>query len=81
MKRDYGEALGWLIVATKRGANPSAEQSLRAQIKSQTSWIAKGERRAKEIEQEFAGKKVADYLPPPAPLDQAVDPLKPALPR
>jgi TPR repeat protein len=71
-KRDYGEALGWLIVARQRGADASAEQSLRAQVKSQPSLIAAGERRAKEIESEFAGKKVTDVLPPPAPLHQGV---------
>ena len=77
VKRDYGEALGWLIVARKRGADPSAETSLRAQIKAQPAWIAKGERRANEIEQEFAGKKVIDLLPPPAPLDAVVTLTKP----
>lgn len=66
VKRDYAEALGWLIVARQRGADASAEQSLRAQIKSRSDWIAKGEQRAKQIEQELAGKKVADLLPPPA---------------
>jgi hypothetical protein len=72
VKRDYGEALGWLIVARKHGADPQAEQTLRAQIKTQPAWIAKGERRAAEIEREFEGKKVLDFLPPPAPLDQPV---------
>jgi TPR repeat protein len=80
VKRDYGEALGWLIVARQKGADASAEQSLRAQIKSRTDWIAKGEQRAKEIVQELADKKVADLLPPAAPLDQAVDPLRPPSP-
>jgi hypothetical protein len=73
VKRDYGEALGWLIVARQRGADPKTEQSLRAQIKSRADWIGKGEQRAKEIEQEFAGKKVADLLPAPAPLNSAAD--------
>lgn len=69
VKRDYGEALGWLIVARQKGADPQTEQALRTQLKaSYPPWITKGERRAKEIEQEFAGKKVTDYLPPPAPL-------------
>ena len=72
VKRDYGEALGWLIVARQRGADASAEQGLRAQIKAQPTLIATGERRAKEIEAEFAGKKVADFLPPPAPLSQNI---------
>lgn len=76
VKRDYAEALGWLIVARQHGAAAGAEQSLRAQIKSQPAWIATGERRAKEIEREFAGMKVADLLPPPAPLDEPIS-LKP----
>lgn len=77
VKRDYGEALGWLIVARQRGADANAEKNLRAQIQSQPTWIAKGERRAKEIPQEFEGKKVADFLPPPAPLDSVAEALQP----
>ena len=72
VKRDYPEALGWLILARQRGADPRAEQSLRTELKTRTEWIAAGERRAKEIEREFAGKKVVDLLPPAAPLDQSV---------
>ena len=74
VKRDYAEALGWLIVARQRGADASAEQSLRAQIKSQPSWIATGERRAKEIEGELTCKKVTDLLPAPAPLNHGLAP-------
>lgn len=74
VKRDYGEALGWLIVARQHGADASTETALRAQIKSQPAWIAKGERRAKEIALEFAGKKVVDLLPPPASLEFAAEP-------
>ena len=77
VRRNYAEALGWLIVARERGASPSAEQALRAQIKSRPSWIETGERRAKEITREFADKGVLDFLPPPAPLDAVVDPLRP----
>jgi TPR repeat protein len=66
VKRDYAEALGWLIVAREHGADPNAEKNLRAQIKDQAAWIATGERRAKEIRAEFAGKKVTDFLPHPA---------------
>ena len=66
VKRDYAEALGWLIVARQRGADPNAEKSLRAQIKDRPDWIATGEKRAKEIEKDFSGKKVTDFLPPPA---------------
>lgn len=68
VKRDYGEALGWLIVAGARGADRQAEKELRARIAAQASWIARGERRAKEIEAEFAGKAVTDFLPPVASL-------------
>lgn len=80
VKRDYGEALGWLIVARQRGADGSAENALRAQIKSRPGWIAIGERRAKEIEAEFKDRKVVDFLPPAAPLDEVYAPLKPAMP-
>lgn len=72
VKRDYAEALGWLILARQHGADARAEQSLRAQFKSRPELIAAGERRAKEIERQLAGKKVTDLLPPPAPLDQSL---------
>lgn len=73
VKRDYGEALGWLIVARQHGADAATEVSLRAQIKSQPAWIAKGERRAAEIEREFAGKKVVELLPPVASLESVAE--------
>ena len=57
------------------------ETALRAQIKSRPSWIATGERRAKEIPGEVQDKKVGDLLPPAAPLDAPFDPLKPVLPK
>ena len=72
MKRDYAEALGWLILAKQHGATAQAEQALRTQLKGNPQIIAAGERRAKEIPTELAGKKVVDFLPPPAPLNQAV---------
>jgi TPR repeat protein len=72
VKRDYAEALGWLMLARQHGATAQAEQSLRTQLKSQPAVIAAGERRAKEIEQQFTGKKVSDFLPPAAPLQQSV---------
>lgn len=76
-KRNYAEALGWFIVARSRGAGGDTESRLRTQIKSQTAWIATGERRAKEIPSELKDKTVAELLPPVAPLDRVVDPLKP----
>jgi TPR repeat protein len=81
VKRDYAEALGWMIVARQHGADPQAENSLRAQIKSHPDWIAKGEQRAKEIDRELAGKKMVDLLPPPAAdaPDTSADLLKPKL--
>ena len=79
VKRDYAEALGWLIVARQRGADANAEQSLRAQLKSRPTWIETGERRAKEIDAELKDKQVVDLLPLPAPLDTAADPLRPPL--
>jgi len=75
--RNYAEALGWLIVGRQRGAQSNADEALRNQIKSRKDWIATGERRAKEIEAEFADKKVVDLLPPVAPLDQPFDALRP----
>jgi hypothetical protein len=80
VKRNYAEALGWLIVARERGADPKVEQALRAQIQRAPSWIATGERRAKEIPAEFENKRVVDFLPPVAPLDSVYDPLKPVRP-
>lgn len=77
VKRNYAEALGWLIVAKKRGAQSNAEEALRAQLKSRKDWITTGERRAQEIEREFADKKVIDLLPPVAPLDRPFDTLRP----
>ncbi len=77
VKRDYGEALGWLIVARQRGADGSAEKSLRAQIASRSAWIEAVERRAKTIETDFKDNKVVDFLPPAASFDTPVDPLKP----
>lgn len=80
VKRSYAEALGWLIVARQRGADGRTEEALRARIQRVPSWIAAGERRAKEIEAEFKDRKVVEFLPPVAPLDRPVDPLKPKLP-
>jgi TPR repeat protein len=80
VKRNYAEALGWLIVARQRGADPGAEQTLRGQLKSRPSWIETGERRAREIEAEFKDQQVVDRLPPTAPLDTKVDPLRPTQP-
>ncbi len=76
-KRNYAEALGWFIVARERGSGGDTESRLRTQIKAQPAWIATGERRAKEILSELKDKKVTDLLPPAAPLDRVVDPLKP----
>lgn len=70
VKRDYGEALGWLIVARQRGADGSTETQLRERIKNAPQWIARGERRAKEIEAEFADKKLQDFLPGAKPAEK-----------
>lgn len=95
VKRDYGEALGWLIVARQRGADGSTETQLRERIKTVPQWIARGERRAKEIEAEFTDKTLQDYLPGAKPVEKKVpdepkptneslkppaDAFKPALP-
>lgn len=80
VKRDYGEALGWLIVARQYGADVSAETSLRLQIKSQATWIAKGERRAKEIAVEFTGRKVTEFLPVPSLFEPRSESLRTVAP-
>lgn len=79
VKRDYAEALGWLILATKHGADATTETALRNRIRTlkRPAWIAAGERRATEIEQEFARSKVADFLPPPEPLLSVQSPAAP----
>lgn len=76
-RRNYAEALGWLIVARERGVHADAETRLREQLKAQPKWIETGERRAREINAEFKDRAVADFLPPAAPLDQVFDPLRP----
>jgi len=76
-RRNYAEALGWLIAARERGVHADAETRLREQIKAYPKWIETGERRAREINAEFKDRAVADFLPPPAPLDRALDPLRP----
>ena len=76
-RRNYAEALGWLIVARERGVHADAETRLREQLKAQPRWIETGERRAREINAEFKDRAVADFLPPAAPLDQVFDPLRP----
>lgn len=80
VKRNYAEALAWLTVARQRGADGGAERNLREQLKSRPTWIATAERRAAEIAAEYTGRQVVDFLPPPAPLDAPVDPLRPAPP-
>jgi TPR repeat protein len=76
-KRSYSEALAWFILARERGAGGDTEARLRAQIKPYPRWITTGEQRAKEIGAELKEKKVVELLPPAAPLDRVVDPLKP----
>ncbi|MEY4939911.1 MAG: hypothetical protein RIQ93_1646 [Verrucomicrobiota bacterium] len=69
-KRDYTEALGWLILATKRGADAGPEVALRQHLQAlkRLEVIAAGERRALAIEKEFAARKVTDLLPSPTPI-------------
>jgi hypothetical protein len=70
VKPDLAEGLGWLILAGKHGANTSAEVALRTQLEAKggKDIIAQGEKRAEEIERELAGKKPAEWLPPPTPM-------------
>lgn len=75
VKRDYAEGLAWLILAKKRGAESSAEPTLRAQIQKlkKPELLAAAEKRAGEIERELSDKKVADLLPPATPLASTGD--------
>jgi TPR repeat protein len=70
VKRDYVEALGWLILAKKRGVGADSEQALRGQIlkRNHPEWIAAGEKRALEIEHELGSQPPSSFLPPPAPV-------------
>ncbi len=77
VRRNYAEALGWLIAARERGVHADAETRLREQLKAHPKWIETGERRAREITAEFKDRAGADFLPPPAPLDRVFDPLRP----
>ena len=80
VRRNYAEALGWLIVARERGVHAEAERQLREQIKAYPRWIETGERRAREIATEFKDRAPADFLPPAAPLDRVLEPLRPTAP-
>lgn len=77
VKRDYAEALAWLTVAKRRGADNGTEASLRQQLAKQTSLLAKSERRVGEIEAELKNAAPGSFLPPVAPLDEVYDPLRP----
>lgn len=79
VKRDYAEALAWLTVAKRRGADNGTEASLRQQLAKQTSLLAKSERRVGEIEAELKNATPGSFLPPVAPLDEVHDPLRPPL--
>lgn len=85
VKRDYGEALAWFILARKSGEPLQVEIDLRQGMKSVPAWIARGERRSHEIAEEFKGRKVTDFLPPPlhgrdiAIRSESQDPLRPTL--
>lgn len=79
VKRDYAEALAWLTVAKRRGADNGTEASLRKQLGKQTSVLAKAERRVAEIEAELKNAAPLSFLPPMAPLDEVYDPLRPPL--
>jgi len=70
VKRDYTEALGWLILAGKHGSAGTVETDLRAFLKKigRTELIPAGERRAPEIERELGQTTVAQSLPPPGAL-------------
>lgn len=69
MKRDIVEGLAWLIVARKNGADNGGEQQLREHYARYTKYIAKGEARAVELEQDLAahGHPVSSDSATPAP--------------
>lgn len=79
VKRDYAEALAWLTVAKRRGADNGTEASLRQQLSKQASVLTKAERRVGEIEAELKDAAAASFLPPSAPFDEVYDPLRPPL--
>jgi hypothetical protein len=79
VKRDYAEALAWLTVAKRHGADNGTEASLRQQLGKQTSLLTKSERRVGEIEAELKNATPGSFLPPVAPLDEVYDPLRPPL--
>jgi TPR repeat protein len=68
-KRDYPEALAWLLLAKQHGDTTSAAEDLRKHLKSlgHPEWITAGDRRALELEREISRGGVAGFLPPPAP--------------
>lgn len=72
VKRDYAEALAWIILAKKRGTAGTVEADLRAHLRSlgHPEWIAAGEKHAPELEREIPQGGMANYLPPPAPFNQ-----------
>jgi len=76
-RRNYAEALAWLITARERGVHADAETRLRERLQAQPRWIETGERRAREINAELKERALTDFLPPPAPLDRVFEPLRP----
>ena len=78
-KRDLGEALAWLTVAKRRGADNGTEASLRNQLRNSPTILTKGERRASEIEAELKAASPSSFLPPAAPFDEVYDPLRGAV--
>jgi TPR repeat protein len=72
VKRDYPEALAWLILARQHGTTTNADDALRAHLRSlrRPEWIAAGEKRAAELARELAQGNVGKFLPPPAPFDR-----------
>ncbi len=68
VKRDYAEALAWLILAKKHGTTTNADDALRSHLRSlrHPELIAAGEKRAPELERELAQGGVVKFLPPPA---------------
>lgn len=70
VRRDYREALAWMIVARARGDDSDIEEQLRTFLAGSEyrGIIASAEARAKELQAKHTVEEIVAALPPPAPL-------------
>lgn len=75
VKRDYTEALAWLILAEKHDTAETVGKDLRKYLTriERPELIAAGEKRAPLLEAELAKTTVAQALPPPGPFAVVAD--------